>query len=687
MLTLYAFTSAYLFNGDAPLAPSTSKLSSASPPPSVSAAPSTGTRAADVARSTTPALAPKFAPLVAVLRALPPTPAWTEVGGRLCKLDPLPYATGTFKAYVAEAERAGVVETGVSEKEGQHWMRLKPAFQSAGMAAPPVPAVQAQPTSRTAAATVSPSQDAAPPPLDVPAKFNPLIRALRLSSYAAPLWTAVGLAINKSGSAPYPEGGFKAYVREAEQCGIIETGSVEGKPTTHWMRLTLAVRDFQLPASSYHDLPFHVGRRPPRGVVGLDCPRSDGAVTRRAPLAATRSTSVPTHLPSGPYTPSFASPRPASSRDPPASDHAGHRERVASLTRVEALLARFPDTNIAVAVMGCSLGRGQQKLYAWAAEGPGAVPGATAPSNLFEYVALAQRAGVVAVEGLRLECLPLGAASLSHAVSVPFLARHHIYVYLPAMPPALDHIIVLISHATLHALPKELTAAFTVTPGGTHADGLTENKLIIFADGSYIELIAFLPSVSPSARAAHWWGRKADGLIDFAITSPCLPTSFPTAYDAPQAGGRTRPDGVGVEWVVTFPSPARFERGAVPFWCHDTTPRALRVPDDPPRTAHPARVRGVAGLTVRVPRVAADDARKVYGELAGVEPHSSGDEAVFAFSAVAAAAETVNVRLVKGDDEQVSFDELVVRTEGGSPAAGTALELPLGTGSLRIRFE
>ncbi|TVY52110.1 hypothetical protein LSUE1_G010379, partial [Lachnellula suecica] len=54
------------------------------------------------------------------------------------------------------------------------------------------------------------------------------------------------------------------------------------------------------------------------------------------------------------------------------------------------------------------------------------------------------------------------------------------------------------------------------TPGGRHADNATENKLICFADGSYIELIAFLSSPPPSN---HWWGLKPYGIIDFAFTT------------------------------------------------------------------------------------------------------------------------------------------------------------------------
>jgi hypothetical protein len=36
-----------------------------------------------------------------------------------------------------------------------------------------------------------------------------------------------------------------------------------------------------------------------------------------------------------------------------------------------------------------------------------------------------------------------------------------------------------------------------------HGDNKTENKLIIFADGSYIELIAFIDD-DPKLRDGHW---------------------------------------------------------------------------------------------------------------------------------------------------------------------------------------
>jgi len=61
------------------------------------------------------------------------------------------------------------------------------------------------------------------------------------------------------------------------------------------------------------------------------------------------------------------------------------------------------------------------------------------------------------------------------------------------MPKALlDHVIILVPSSIIDSPPEWLTKHFTITQGGTHADGKTHNSLIVFQDGSYIELIAFV---------------------------------------------------------------------------------------------------------------------------------------------------------------------------------------------------
>lgn len=93
-----------------------------------------------------------------------------------------------------------------------------------------------------------------------------------------------------------------------------------------------------------------------------------------------------------------------------------------------------------------------------------------------------------------------------------------------AKQPCLDHVVLLLPYAQLQDLPAWVTNNFTVSEGGKsailattphifwahkrflgkHADGKTENKLILFRDGSYLELIAFVND-DPEKRKGHWW--------------------------------------------------------------------------------------------------------------------------------------------------------------------------------------
>ncbi|KAF3913108.1 hypothetical protein AA313_de0201509 [Arthrobotrys entomopaga] len=183
----------------------------------------------------------------------------------------------------------------------------------------------------------------------------------------------------------------------------------------------------------------------------------------------------------------------------------------------------------------------------------------------------------------------------------------------------LDHIIVLLPHDELLDPPKWMTDNFNITNGGKHADGKTENKLIVFQDSTYIELIAFINDL-PENRAGHWWGTKPYGMIDWAFTTETnynthheglvsrlhdLQTHTPTgeqySYAPPQTGGRIRPDGVRLEWAVTFP--VHFERDGstptrpsnLPFFCHDITPRENRVNGF---TDHPCGATGIRELRI-----------------------------------------------------------------------------------------
>lgn len=187
--------------------------------------------------------------------------------------------------------------------------------------------------------------------------------------------------------------------------------------------------------------------------------------------------------------------------------------------------------------------------------------------------------------------------------------------------PILDHIVILVPHATLVDLPNWLTEAFTVLPGGRHADGVTENKLILFQDGVYLELIAFSQSKEAlEGRKHHRWGQRHEGhIVDWAntlheegqldfIRERVASAGSGIKYSEPQAGGRIKPDGTELKWVISAPftddtsgEPTGFVGGEAPFWCLDRTPRDLRVPYRVGHNVqHPSGALGVAGLSVSV---------------------------------------------------------------------------------------
>jgi hypothetical protein len=173
-------------------------------------------------------------------------------------------------------------------------------------------------------------------------------------------------------------------------------------------------------------------------------------------------------------------------------------------------------------------------------------------------------------------------------------------------PVYLDHIVILLPYKAVLSPPRWLTDNFTVIPGGRHAGGQTENKLVVFQGGSYIELIAFVDD-DPKYRVGHRWGDKKDGIIDFALSSQgnaddnyeVLKSRLEQAalglkYESPAIGGRTREDAQVLKWEVTVPKPPT-KRGETPFFCHDVTARGLRVPFSKESTSHPSGAYGLAG--------------------------------------------------------------------------------------------
>ncbi|KAF5244605.1 hypothetical protein FAUST_2121 [Fusarium austroamericanum] len=206
------------------------------------------------------------------------------------------------------------------------------------------------------------------------------------------------------------------------------------------------------------------------------------------------------------------------------------------------------------------------------------------------------------------------------------------------MTSILDHIVILVSYQTLQSLPKLLESDLNVIDGGTHADGRTVNKLVIFSDGVYIELIAFQEALDPEERKKHRWGELEENtIVDWAYTLPdekdfgtiqdrVKQSTSEVTYHDPVPGGRLRPDGVQLKWSVASAysvSGQALQPGKVPFWCLDRTQRHLRVPyrkedgSQPSYAKHPSGVIGVSSVSVFVPQTERDTIAQVYNGIHG----------------------------------------------------------------------
>lgn len=178
---------------------------------------------------------------------------------------------------------------------------------------------------------------------------------------------------------------------------------------------------------------------------------------------------------------------------------------------------------------------------------------------------------------------------------------------------SLDHVVIAVSDLET-AITDYRALGFTVYPGGVHHGGVSHNALVIFADGSYFELIAY----RQAAADVRWWqvlSKAGEGFVDFALLPDNTERDLAAArdrglaLDGPLAGGRLRPDGARLDWQIVRPKTTD-----LPFWCGDVTPRTLRVPEGGMRV-HANGVTGVASVKVAVGNVETSAGR--YAALAG----------------------------------------------------------------------
>ncbi len=225
----------------------------------------------------------------------------------------------------------------------------------------------------------------------------------------------------------------------------------------------------------------------------------------------------------------------------------------------------------------------------------------------------------------------------------------------------LDHLVIAVNDLA-QTMADYQSLGFTVLPGGRHPGRQSHNALVVFEDGAYLELIAWVADGPEEL----WWRvlqRCGEGLVDFALLPDDTDRALSDARArgltdiiGPVPGGRHRPDGQVLKW-----SSARQTRHDLPFLCGDLTPRSLRVPEGEVRQ-HANGAVGVSSVTVRVLDLAASVQR--YRQLLGpslpIQWLEGGQRAVLSLTGVqvvleTATAEVLSARGDEGAQGPVSF--------------------------------
>lgn len=209
---------------------------------------------------------------------------------------------------------------------------------------------------------------------------------------------------------------------------------------------------------------------------------------------------------------------------------------------------------------------------------------------------------------------------------------------------ALDHVVVVVPSLG-RAVDRFVAAGFSVTPGGRHDELPTENALVTFADGTYLELLAARDAAAReewrALAATPAWERHlrgvsaiarrflpslagGDGVVDWALRSSRLRREASRLRQCGhQAAGpvdmsRERPDGERLAWSLLLP-----ESRVLPFWIADRTPRERRVPAR--SGPHPNGATGIASVHVLAASVPMTSL--ALGDVFGVVPEVADDGA------------------------------------------------------------
>jgi catechol 2,3-dioxygenase-like lactoylglutathione lyase family enzyme len=191
------------------------------------------------------------------------------------------------------------------------------------------------------------------------------------------------------------------------------------------------------------------------------------------------------------------------------------------------------------------------------------------------------------------------------------------------MIQGIDHLVIVVKDLD-EAARDYRQLGFTVVPGGQHPVG-SHNVLISFADGSYLEIIAFYRD----AIDHRWWDplHKGERLVDFCFQTDDLSGDTKKLHDAgvainnPVPWSRKRPDGFELKWLLSLATGSH--RGVAPFLIEDVTPRSERIPQ---QFSHANQITGIEKVILAVGELGQID--KWYSALLDVKGEPFADTAL-----------------------------------------------------------
>lgn len=167
------------------------------------------------------------------------------------------------------------------------------------------------------------------------------------------------------------------------------------------------------------------------------------------------------------------------------------------------------------------------------------------------------------------------------------------------MKPRFDHLVLGVANLE-HAENEFRDHGFDVLDR-KDGSGPMNNRLVRFADGSFIELVVF---IEPSShRFAPRWS-KGSGWIDYALNASDFSIETDqlrsvTDRDAPRRSLSKVSPNIGRSWKLNLiePGVGGFD-AALPFLVEEKTPPEWRLPRLPSDVVQPHGIAGISGVTV-----------------------------------------------------------------------------------------